>query len=608
MVFAVFLPLIAVVSLFALFMMKKKTFAWEIGTIAIGISFFKIVSMAFKNYFHGRVYRAFLLPFLKIGEHEYSWQLQLSKTEIFLVVFIVFSALMSLLFVKDFLPKGRMNRFIVSLLALTSFLMLCIGSQNMFQFFAGWEVSVMLSYLLLMLFHEKQVVRQSGINFLIWHTLTDVPLFCAFYMLAEKTGTFFIPPFPSGLTFAGFQGGQAIIFCLLILFGVSAKLFLFGTNIMVTQTAGISVPALAFIAPAALGGLGIYVLYIFFPFMEKKETVRALITGWGVLTALGGLLMAAAQTNIKVMLCLLLMGQFGFVLTVLGVIGRDAAFCAYIALITPMTGLILCSGTLIQALQGEEDLLRMGGLKKHLPFSFWSMLLFSVSCAGFPQIGNSGVVLDMFAVLKERFTFCGVAGLTIYLFCLAFVFGRLIFKAFIAESKLSPSATAKIVQPSKTEALPLIVLLLLSLFQNKVFEMSVLPNLSSTLPVGMLSFLLIGASGLPAGILFFKRTEKKVVRSKTYQTLYRFCLKGFYLTELYKIVFVHPFMTIAEFCRFSAGGELLTEKLPAVLKKTAEKLQQAHSGKPYDFFIWSLTGLFVLIFSLLFLSGGGIKP
>ena len=600
MIFAVFLPLFAALFVFVAALLKKKSFAWKIGTAAVALAFFKIVSMAFRNFFRGKVYNALLWPFLRLGDIEYAWRLHLERTEIFLVVFIVFSALMSLLFVRDFLQTARMNRFVVFLLAMVSFLMIGVGGDNLFQFFTGWDISVMLAYMLLMLFHEKQAVRQSGINFSIWHMLTDVPLFCAFYMLVEKTGTFFIPPF-IGQWFTAFHGGQAIAFALLLLLGVSAKLFLFGTNIMITQTAGISVPALAFIAPAALGGLGIYALYICFPLIEAEPTVRVIFTAWGILTAVGGLMMAAAQTNIKVLLCLLLMGQFGFVLTVFGIIGRDAAFCAYIALITPMTGLILCLGTVMQALEGEEDLLRMGGLKKQLPFSFWLTVLFSVCCAGFPQIGNSGVVLNMFVALKERFFSAGVAGLTIYLFCLAFVFARLLFRIFLAESKLSPSMIAKIRQPSKTEALPLIILLMLSLFQNKVFEHSVLPNLLSVLSTDMLIFLLIGTCGLPAGLLFFKKTEKQVSRQSG---LYRCCLKCFYLTDFYEIVFIRPFMALSEFARSFAGAEFLTEQLPKALKKTAEKLQQAHSGKTSDFFVWSLVGLFVLIFSLIPLLAG----
>lgn len=82
-------------------------------------------------------------------------------------------------------------------------------------------------------------------------------------MLADKTGSFFVAAF-SADSLSAFQGAEAVVFAVLVLLSVSAKLFLFGTNILIAQTAGISVPALAFIAPAALGGLGVYVLYVFF--------------------------------------------------------------------------------------------------------------------------------------------------------------------------------------------------------------------------------------------------------------------------------------------------------------------------------------------------------
>ncbi len=599
MFFAVLLPFFAACYIFAAAFLKKKTFAWEIGTAAVGLAFLNIVSMAFNNVFGGQVYSLFLWPFLSLNGIDYDWRLHFETTEIFLVVFIVFCALMSLLFVKDFLAREKMNSFVVFLLGLVSFLIVGIGAKNMFQFFVGWDLSALFAYLLLMLFHEKQAVRQSGVNFLIWHTLSDVPLFCVFFLLAQKTGSFLIASFDPAFL-AAFQGAEAVVFAVLILLSVSAKLFLFGTNIFVSQTAGICVPALSFIAPTALGGLGVYVLYIFFPFVEENATVRTVFIVWGALTAVAGLLTAAVQTNIKVLLCQLLMGQFGFVLTVFGLIGRDAAFCAYIALITPMTGLILCAGTVIQAMQSEEDLSRMGGLKKYLPFSFWSMTLFCVCCVGFPQIGNSAVVLDMYAVLNERALSKGGLCLTMYLFALAFVFSRLLFKIFLAEPKFSPTIGAKIKQPSKIESLPLMILLLLSFFQNKVFEQSVLPDLSAALSLKVVLSLLIGACGLPVGIYFFKRREQKGQQPSPFvQKLNRFCLKGFYLTDFYQVVFVRSFMALAEFAWRFAGSEMLTENLPKALKKAAEKLQKTHSGKPSDFLVWSLAGLFAMIFSLM---------
>ena len=605
MIFALFLPLLAGCYIVMAAFLKKRTLSWQIGAVAVGLAFFNIVSMAFNSFFQGKVYNAVLMPFLKIGEIGYEWCIRLETAEIFLVVFIVFSALMSLLFVKDLLVQVKMNRYVVFLLGLVSCLIVAIGARNVFQFFAGWDFSVIFAYLLLMLFHEKQAVRRSGINFLVWHLLTDIPLFFAFYLLSQKTGSFFISSFPTE-TFEVFKENQRVIFALLVLLGVSAKLFLFGTNILISQTAGIFIAALSFIAPAALGGLGIYILYTLFPFMNDSPAVHMIFIVWGALTTLAGLLMAAVQTNIKVLLCQLLMSQFGFVLIVFGILGRDEAFAAYISLIIPMTGLMLCSGTISEALQGEEDISRMGKLRRHLPFSFWSMLLFCLCCIGFPQIGNCGVVLNLFSEFESRAALMAKVCLTGYLFALALVFSRLLFRVFYAETKISPITLAKIRHPSTMESIPLSILLILSFFQNEVFKYSILPEFSNEMSKDVLLSLVVAMSGLPLGVMFFFKKER-VTDKKMFQTsgrLERFCRNGFYLTDFYRTVFVRPCMVLAEWAWHFSDTALLTERLPKAIKGTAERLQETHSGKPSDFLIWSLGGLFVLIFIIILLPTG----
>lgn len=598
MFYAVLLPLFAACYIFAAAFLKKRAFAWEIGTVSVGVSFLKIVSMAFKNHFQGKTYSVSILPFLTLDGKVYDWRLHLETAEIFLVVFIVFSALICLIYSKSFLPAEKMNRFVVFLLGLTSCLIIGVGAKNMFQFFAGWDLSALFSYMLLMLFHEQQAVRRSGVNFLIWHTLCDVPLLCACFMLASRTGDLSVAAFaPESLTV--FENSGAVVFAVLLLLGVSAKLFLFGTNILIAQTAGISVPALAFIAPAALGGVGVYVLYVFFPFVEKDQTVRTVFTVWGALTAAGGVLTAAAQTNVKIALCQLLMAQFGFVLTAFGLIGRDAAFCAYIALITPMTGLILCAGIVTRALRGEEDVSRMGGLKRRLPAPFWTMILLGLCCVGFPQIGNSAVVWDMHAVLRRQGSTAGNALLTAGLFAAAFAVARLICRIFTGEAK-SPPASPELCRPSETQMFPLAVLLLLSFFQNKVFEQSVLPDLSETPSLTDLVCMLAGAGGLPAGLWWFSKHAGKNAGAVTL-----FFRRGFGLTGFYETVFVRPFMALSEFAWRFASAELLTEKLPKMFQKAAERSQKFHSEQPSVFLIWFAAGLFLLIFSLLRVVAGG---
>lgn len=605
MIFAVFLPLFAAACIFAVSLLKRKAYAWETGTAVLAAVFFKTASMAFKNFFHGKVYSAFLMPFLTIDGISYSWRLHLERTEVFLVVFIVFAALASLVFSRRYVPAEKQDSFVVFLLSLTSCAVLCIGSKNMFQFFAGWELCVLLSYLMLMLFHKKQIVRRSGVRFMIWHMLTDIPLFCAFFMMAQKTGTFIIPPFIDPAMQA-FSGTQAVVFAVLLILGVSAKLFCFGAGVLASDASGISVPALAFSIPAALGGLGIYVLYIFFPFISGSETVKNIFVFWGALTAASGLLTALALTNVKALLCSLLMSQFGYILAVFGLAGANTAFHSYFALVTPMTGLILCTGTVIYSLQGEEDIQYMGMLKNVLPFAFWTMGLFVLCCIGFPRIGNFSVLQDMYAAvyLKGGRVWTGI--FCVFSFFLSAAFGRMLYYLFFAPSRISAETANKIVRPAVTMVVPLSVLLAVCLFQDKVFAESVLPDLEAHRFLGIFLCTLFGCCGLPAGVVFFSSREFLSLRqTEFFKRTAQFCARGFYLTNLFLFVFVRPTMAAARLFWFHSGTGWIVEKIPAAVSAAAERLQQTHTGKLAHFLIWSLAGLSALIFSLMFFSTGG---
>lgn len=598
MVIAVLLPLIAALYVFSAAFLKKRTFAWEIGTAAVAAAFLNIVTMAFNNYFARTMYEATLSPFLTtIKGDAYDWRLKLDTTEIFLTVFVFFCALMSMLFVKDRLPQSKTNRFVVFLLGLVSCFVVAVGADNMFQFFAGWEMSAVFAYLSVMLFHEQQTVRLAGVNFLIWHALGDVALFCACFMVAGRTGGFYMTDF-SAATVDAFAGTGSVVFAVLLAAGAGAKLLLTPANVM-PQTAGIPVPVLSFVMPTAMGGLGVYALYEFFPFVENSPAARAVFAAWGTASAFAALSGALARTNIKAVLMKLLSAQFGFVLAVLGIVGRDAAFCAYIALVTPMTGLFLCAGALVRAQNGEEELTRMGGLRQKMPFVFWTMILLALCCVGFPHIGNSGVAAQTHAVMRGKGAAAGEAVLTLYSVLLAFVFARLIARVFARRTK-TPANLAEIGQPLKTEALPMTVLLLLSFFQNQVFERSVLPDPAGAFGADVWLLTAAGVTGFFAGFLWFSNRECAAGNAVT-----RFLASDFRLPDLYRLI-ARSVLAAGDFCQRFAQAELLTEKLPRALRKTGEKLQKIHSGASSGFLTWTVAGLFALISGLfLALTVGG---
>ena len=240
----------------------------------------------------------------------------------------------------------------------------------------------------------------------------------------------------------------------------------------------------------------------------------------------------------------------------------------------------------------------MGGLKRRLPAPFRMMVLLGLCCVGFPQIGNSAVVWDMHAVLRRQGA-AGGAMLTIGLFAAAFAIARLAGRIFTGESKTSP-ASPEAFRPPETQMIPLAVLLLLSFFQNKVFEQSILPDMAETPSLADLALMLAGAAGLPAGLWWFSKHAGKNAGGVA-----PFFRRGGGLAGFYETGFVRPFMALSEFAWRFASAELLTEKLPKMFQKAAERSQKFHSEQPSVFLIWFAAGLFLLIFSLLPVVAGG---
>ena len=219
-------------------------------------------------------------------------------------------------------------------------------------------------------------------------------------MLWEKTGMFFVPPFVSPY-FASFSGVEAGMFAVCIILAAAAKLICFGFHFVMEDGSDMPVPAAAFCFPAVLSGLGMYLLYHCFPFVQDVPNVRTFFVAIGALSAAAGILIALNVTNVKAILSFILMSQFGFVTAAFGLSGEGVALNTFVAMAVPMIGLILSAGNVIYALWGEEDITRMGGLQKEKPFTLKIMWILSFCCVGFPYIGTFGGSLSDAAIITS---------------------------------------------------------------------------------------------------------------------------------------------------------------------------------------------------------------
>lgn len=588
--FFLFLPLIAALALFC--DTKKKLPAFAVAGTALVAAFLRVAAMTFKNRFSGRTFSVSLGHYATFGGQDYHWRFSFTRSEIVLIAFMIFVALLNVLFARFYVVKEKRTRYFASVCALSFLMILTVGSVNLFQFFAGWEGTVLISYLVMLSFHEKQSIRRAANRFFVANMAGDMALLAALFMFETKTGSFVVPPFTNGAEVA-FSPLQSFCFATLMLIGVCTKMTLFVSPVLVSEIAELSVPALAYIMPCVSGGAAFYVLYNAWPFFASSREAKILYLLVGSVSAVTGIGGALIKRNIKSVLAYLLTGWFGIVVAVLAVGGRAIALRSFVALMLPAAGLIYSVGLIVWALRGEEETDKMGGLNVAVPYLFWIMAILSLCCVGFPGIGTFGVWQNLYAALYLKGGLLTALVFTVLSFGTAWAFARLLYVVFFAPCKIRPEVMGAMLKPSIWMIAPPAILMTVSLFQEFVFRNSILDDLTTVETTGMLALSLAGCSGICIGFGYYAARKRRAPPGvkKAVTEVVRFLSAG----AFYERAVMRPVTVFARIVWSFFSSDPTAERIPVAIRRTAERWRVIQSGKLSVFIMPALIGLFVLL-------------
>ncbi len=283
----------------------------------------------------------------------------------------------------------------------------------------------------------------------------------------------------AGDVFDGWSLQLVITFACLMLFlgacGKSAQIPLYAwlPDAMAGPT-----PVSALIHAATMVTAGVYMVSRLFPLFYLSEEAKGVVALIGALTAIFAALIALTQTDIKKVLAYSTVSQLGYMF--LGV-GAGAWSLGMFHVITHAffkALLFLCAGSVIHALSGEQDLRRMGGLRKRLPITFVTMLIGALALSGVPGTSGwfskdaiLGAVLER-AHEAQRYPYIWYALYALAViaaFCTAFYTFRLIFLAFFGEERLTDEARAHVHESPLVMTIPLMVLAVLAAFGGVVW-------------------------------------------------------------------------------------------------------------------------------------------
>lgn len=337
-----------------------------------------------------RVFSVTLWRWLTDGALRIEAGLVLDRLAMVMTMVVLFVGFLIHLYSADYMKgDAGYRRFFVCLNLFVFFMLVLVLGDNLVVTFVGWEGVGLCSYLLIGFWYEKKPASDAGRKAFIVNRIGDFGFLLGILLAAVTFGTVHYGDL-ARLLAAGpaVPGGVVAAVALLLFMGAMGKSAQFPLHVWLPDAMEGPTPVSALIHAATMVNAGVYLMCRIAPFLERAPAVLPVIAAVGLVTALYASLSALGQRDIKRVLAYSTVSQIGYMFVALGC-GLWAAGMFHLLTHGIFKGLLfLAAGAVIHALDGEQDLSRMGGLLKDLPAVSVTFIAGLLALAGvFPLSG-----------------------------------------------------------------------------------------------------------------------------------------------------------------------------------------------------------------------------
>jgi NADH-quinone oxidoreductase subunit L len=502
-----------------------------------------------------------ILQWLNLGHIQVNWSLYVDAvTAVMLVVVTTVSSIVHIYSIGYMAEDSSVPRFMSYLSLFTFFMLMLVTADNIFQLFFGWEGVGLCSYLLIGFWYHKPSANAAAMKAFIVNRVGDLAFMlgiaCMFLTFDDVN---FLNIFSKLNQFKA--NNNIDLICLLLFIGAMGKSAQLGLHTWLPDAMEGPTPVSALIHAATMVTAGVFLVIRFSPLFELSPNVLTLIIYIGAFTALFAATIALVQNDIKKIIAYSTCSQLGYMFFACGVGAYQVALFHLMTHAFFKALLFLCAGNVIYSMHHEQDITKMGGLWRKIPFTYVLMLIGSFALAGvYPFAGYFSKDL----ILEAAYAHASEAGMLAFslgicaAFCTAFYSWRLICLVFHGQCQYEDAHEAP-----KVMILPLIILAIGSIFSGLIaVEMGFLEhnfwsgslvvtdivNKAHHLPYFVKFIpLLAGASGIIIACLFYLRfVEIPQVLSYTFYGLYIMLKDRYYIDEIYNYLLVKPFRFLAD--------------------------------------------------------------
>jgi NADH-quinone oxidoreductase subunit L len=275
-------------------------------------------------------------------------------------------------------------RFFAYLNLFMFFMLVLVLSSSFLLLFVGWEGVGLASYLLIGFYFKKDSAANAGKKAFVVNRIGDFGFLLAMFLLIAHFGSLDFATVFSKASLMTTPGGFITTICLLLVVGAAGKSAQIPLYVWLPDAMEGPTPVSALIHAATMVTAGIYMVarcHVLFNLSPVALTVVACI---GAATAIFAALIGLVQTDIKRVLAYSTVSQLGYMFLACGVGAYSAAIFHLMTHAFFKALLFLAAGSVIHALNGEQDMNKMGALWKRIPVTFWTMLMGVIAIAGIP--------------------------------------------------------------------------------------------------------------------------------------------------------------------------------------------------------------------------------
>ena len=564
------------------------------------------------------------------GLLDVNWSIKIDQlSSVMLVVVTLVSAIVHVYSIGYMSHDPHQPRFMSYLSLFTFAMLVLVTSDNFLQLFFGWEGVGLCSYFLIGFWFKKPTANAAAIKAFIVNRVGDfgfaLGIFLIFYIFGtvnyEEVFNQVYLYKENNINFLGLELNVINLICFLLFIGAMGKSAQILLHTWLPDAMEGPTPVSALIHAATMVTAGVFLVVRCSPIYEYSPIILNFITVIGMSTAFFAATVALVQNDIKKIIAYSTCSQLGYMFFATGVGAYNVAMFHLFTHAFFKALLFLGAGSVIHSFKDEQDINKMGGVYKYLPYTYALMLIGTLALTGFPFLSGfySKDLIIEFAYLKGNTAGYYACAIGIFTAVLTSIYSwRLIFKTFHGEYSNKEQPITSMHESPAVMLVPLIILAIGSVLAGFVFKdlfmgygafsnfwegsILFLEPLTTQHPPKYILYLtpILVTVSIPLSYYIFLK-NKSIIEGlvNSNRPIYFFLKNKWYFDELYEVIFVKSSKFLGKYFWKKIDGLIIDkfgpDGLSSLFKYFSMKAVKFQSGFIYQYAFVMLIGFSIIL-------------